>query len=103
MRLAAIDVGSNSIHMIVCNVRPDLSFEVIDREKDMIRLGAGALAKGRLPEANIVAALESLAKFRRLAESHDVDEIVVAATSAVREADNGTDLITQARRRLGLR
>jgi exopolyphosphatase/guanosine-5'-triphosphate,3'-diphosphate pyrophosphatase len=103
MRLAAIDVGSNSIHMIVCNVRPDLSFEVIDREKDMIRLGAGALARGRLPEANIVAALESLAKFRRLAESHQVDEIIVAATSAVREADNGPDLITQARRRLGLR
>ena len=102
MRLAAIDVGSNSIHMIVCNVRPDLSFEVIDREKDMIRLGAG-LQRGRLPDTNLAAALESLAKFKRLAESHQVDEIVVAATSAVREADNGTDLITQARRRLGLR
>jgi exopolyphosphatase/guanosine-5'-triphosphate,3'-diphosphate pyrophosphatase len=102
MRLAAIDVGSNSIHMIVCNVRPDLSFEVIDREKDMIRLGAG-LQRGRLPELNLAAALESLAKFKRLAESHQVDEIVVAATSAVREADNGTDLITQARRQLGLR
>jgi exopolyphosphatase/guanosine-5'-triphosphate,3'-diphosphate pyrophosphatase len=102
MRLAAIDVGSNSIHIIVCNVRPDLSFEVIDREKDMIRLGAG-LQRGRLPDANLAAALESLAKFKRLAESHQVDEIVVAATSAVREADNGTDLITQARRQLGLR
>ncbi|HEX5069551.1 MAG TPA: Ppx/GppA phosphatase family protein [Vicinamibacterales bacterium] len=102
MRLAAIDVGSNSIHIIVCNVRPDLSFEVIDREKDMIRLGAG-IQRGRLPDTNLAAALESLAKFKRLAESHGVDEIVVAATSAVREADNGTDLITQARRRLGLR
>ena len=102
MRLAAIDVGSNSIHIIVCNVRPDLSFEVIDREKDMIRLGAG-VQRGRLPDTNLVAALESLAKFKRLAESHQVDEIVVAATSAVREADNGTDLITQARRQLGLR
>src|SRR6187399_1467197 len=102
MRLAAIDVGSNSIHMIVCNVRPDLSFEVIDREKDMIRLGAG-LQRGRLPEANLAAALESLGKFKRLAESHGVDEIVVAATSAVREADNGGDLITQSRRQLGLR
>jgi len=102
MRLAAIDVGSNSIHIIVCNVRPDLSFEVIDREKDMIRLGAG-VQRGRLPDTNLAAAIESLAKFKRLAESHQVDEIVVAATSAVREADNGTDLITQARRQLGLR
>ena len=103
MRIAAIDVGSNSVHMIVCAIRPDLSFEVVDREKDMIRLGAGVLGKGRLPEANIAAALESLAKFKRLAESNGVDEIVVAATSAVREAENGADLITQARRQLQLR
>ena len=102
MRIAAIDVGSNSVHMIVCRVRPDLSFEVVDREKDMIRLAAGVLGRGRLPEANMAAALESLAKFKRLAESHDVDEIIVAATSAVREAENGNELLTQARRRLGL-
>ena len=103
MRIAAIDVGSNSVHMIVCRVRPDLSFEVVDREKDMIRLAAGVLSRRKLPEANLAAALESLGKFKRLAESHGVDEIVVAATSAVREADNGGDLITQSRRQLGLR
>src|SRR6187200_801450 len=102
MRIAAIDVGSNSVHMIICRVRPDLSFEVVDREKDMIRLAAGVLSRRKLPEANLAAALESLGKFKRLAESHGVDEIVVAATSAVREADNGNELITQARRRLGL-
>ena len=43
MRLAAIDIGTNSVHMIVVRVRPDLSFEVIDREKAMVRLGAGGL------------------------------------------------------------
>ena len=41
MRLAAIDIGTNSIHMIVVQVRPDLSFEIVDREKEMVRLGAG--------------------------------------------------------------
>jgi exopolyphosphatase/guanosine-5'-triphosphate,3'-diphosphate pyrophosphatase len=102
MRIATIDVGSNSVHMIVCRVRPDASFEVIDREKDMIRLGAGAV-DGRLPDANLTTALASLAKFKRLAESHGVDEIIVAATSAIREATNGADLITAARRELDLR
>ena len=43
MRIAAIDIGTNSVHMIVVRVRPDLSFEVIDREKAMVRLGAGGL------------------------------------------------------------
>jgi exopolyphosphatase/guanosine-5'-triphosphate,3'-diphosphate pyrophosphatase len=103
MRIAAIDVGSNSIHMIVCAIRPDQSFEVIDREKDMIRLGAGTLARHELPDSNIATALQTLAKFRRLAESHGVDEIIAAATSAVREADNGGDFIAAARRDVGLR
>jgi exopolyphosphatase/guanosine-5'-triphosphate,3'-diphosphate pyrophosphatase len=43
VRIAAIDIGTNSIHMIVVQVRPDFSFEVIDREKVMVRLGAGGL------------------------------------------------------------
>ena len=52
MRIAAIDIGTNSIHMIVVQVRPDLSFEVIDREKDMVRLGAGGLdGRALTPEA----------------------------------------------------
>ena len=92
MRIAAIDIGTNSLHMIVCRMRPDLSFEVIDREKDMIRLGAGGLDRGELAESSIGAAMQTLSKFHRLAESHGVDEIIVAATSAVREAENGGGL-----------
>ena len=103
MRIAAIDVGSNSVHMIVCRIRPDLSFEVIDREKDMIRLGAGSLGGRPLPEPIVAVAMQTLSKFKRLAESHGVDEIIVAATSAVREAENGDAFIAAARREVGLR
>ena len=46
MRIAAIDIGTNSLHMIVVRVRPDLSFEVIDREKEMVRLGADIRTDG---------------------------------------------------------
>ena len=59
MRIAAIDIGSNSIHIIVCRIRPDLSFEVVDREKDMIRLASGTLAKRRLPDPNIATAMQT--------------------------------------------
>ena len=67
-------------------VRADLSFEVIDREKDMIRLGAGGLDGSTLTTGVVGAAMQTLSKFRRLAESHSVDEIIGAATSAVRIA-----------------
>ena len=103
MRLAAIDIGTNSIHMIVVQVRPDLSFEVIDREKDMVRLGAGGLDGKRLTQTATAAALTTLSKFKRLAESHKVDEIIAAATSATREAENGGDFIADVDRLTGIK
>ena len=102
MRIAAIDIGTNSIHMIVVQVRADLSFEVIDREKDMVRLGAGGLDGKSLTPTAMGAALQTLSKFKRLAESHKVDEIIAAATSATREADNGGDFIADVNRRTGI-
>jgi exopolyphosphatase / guanosine-5'-triphosphate,3'-diphosphate pyrophosphatase len=103
MRLAAIDIGTNSVHMIVVRVRPDLSFEVIDREKEMVRLGAGGLDGRALTGAAMEAALQALAKFRRLADSHGVDEIIAAATSATREAENGGDFLAAIAERTGIR
>jgi exopolyphosphatase/guanosine-5'-triphosphate,3'-diphosphate pyrophosphatase len=89
MRLAAIDIGTNSVHMIVVNVRADLSFEVIDREKVMVRLGAGGLDGRLLTTEAMTAALQALSTFRLLTERHGVDEVLATATSAVREARNG--------------
>src|SRR5215831_6954054 len=102
MRIAAIDVGTNSIHMIICRIRSDFSFEVIDREKDMIRHGAGGLEGRTLQPTAMAVAMQTLSKFRRLAEAHGVDEIVAAATSAVREARNGAEFVTAARRDVGV-
>jgi exopolyphosphatase/guanosine-5'-triphosphate,3'-diphosphate pyrophosphatase len=103
MRIAAIDIGTNSVHMIVVRVRPDLSFEIVDREKAMVRLGAGGLDGRALTPDAMTAALQALSKFKRLADSHQVDEIVAAATSATREAENGGDFLAQIERETGIR
>ncbi len=103
IKLAAIDIGTNSVHMIVVQVRPDLSFEVIDREKDMVRLGAGGLDGRALTAEAMQAALQVLSKFRRLAESHAVEEIVAVATSAVREAENGGEFLHAISQQTGIR
>ena len=103
MRIAAIDIGTNSLHMIVVQVRPDRSFEVVDREKEMVRLGSGGLGGRALTDTTTTAALQALSKFRRLADSHDVDEVVAAATSAVREADNGPEFLAAIHQRTGIR
>jgi exopolyphosphatase/guanosine-5'-triphosphate,3'-diphosphate pyrophosphatase len=103
MRLAAIDIGTNSVHMIVVRVRPDLSFEVVDREKEMVRLGAGGLDGRKLTREAMSAALQALSKFERLARSHEVDEILAAATSATREAENGGEFLATIERTTGIR
>jgi exopolyphosphatase/guanosine-5'-triphosphate,3'-diphosphate pyrophosphatase len=103
MRIAAIDIGTNSVHMIVVRVRPDLSFEIVDREKVMVRLGAGGLDGRALTPDAMAAAFQALAKFKRLAESHQVDEVLAAATSATREAENGGEFLAQIERQTGIR
>jgi exopolyphosphatase/guanosine-5'-triphosphate,3'-diphosphate pyrophosphatase len=103
MRIAAIDIGTNSLHMIVVRVRPDLSFEVIDREKEMVRLGAGGLDGRALTPEAMHAALQVLSKFRRLADSHRVDEIIAVATSATREAENGSEFLQAIVEKTGIR
>lgn len=102
MRIAAIDIGTNSVHMIVVQVRPDHSFEIVDREKEMVRLGAGGLGGRALTETTMRSALQALTKFKRLADSHEVDEVVAAATSAVREAENGREFLDAIRQRTGI-
>src|ERR671934_2409934 len=103
MRLAAIDIGTNSVHMIVVQVRPDMSFEVIDREKEMVRLGAGGLDGRALTPEAMHAALQVLSKFRRLAESHGVDDVIAVATSATREAENGGEFLQAVTDQTGIR
>src|SRR5262249_42767008 len=103
MRVAAIDIGTNSIHMIVVEIRPDLSFEIVDREKAMVRLGAGGLDGRALTPEAMHAGLQVLSKFRRLAESHGVDEVIAVATSATREAENGGDFLSAVIDQTGMR
>jgi exopolyphosphatase/guanosine-5'-triphosphate,3'-diphosphate pyrophosphatase len=103
MRIAAIDCGTNSMHITVVRIRPDLSFEVIDREKEMVRLGSGGLDGRALTEEAIQTGLQTFSRFRRLADSHQVEEILSAATSAVREAENGGEFLRAVERETGIK
>jgi exopolyphosphatase/guanosine-5'-triphosphate,3'-diphosphate pyrophosphatase len=103
MRLAAIDIGTNSVHMIVVQVHADHSFEVIDREKEMVRLGAGGLDGRALTDSAMSAGLQALSKFKRLADSYQVDDVLAAATSATREAENGGDFLAAIEEHTGIR
>src|SRR5687768_12815557 len=103
MKLAAIDIGTNSIHMVIVKVEPQSRiFEIIDREKEMVFLGKGSLLKGRLPQENIDRGLDALKSFKAIADTHHVDEIITTATSAVREASNGREFMNLVKKETGI-
>ena len=92
--VAAIDVGTNSTHMLVASVDVALGTFSIDlAEKSNTRLGERDPETGELTPEAMTRGLESLRRFRELAVSHQVEQVVVAATSAVREAPNGRDFL----------
>jgi exopolyphosphatase/guanosine-5'-triphosphate,3'-diphosphate pyrophosphatase len=101
-RLAAIDIGSNSIHMVVVERGGAGGYRVLARERDMVRLGKSALAGGALSQKAMRKGLEALLKMTTLARLKGAREIVAVATSAVREAGNGREFLTQVRALTGL-
>ncbi len=102
-QVAAIDIGTNSIHLLIAAVDPELrSFRVVLAEKSTTRLGERDPETGDLSAAAIERAFLALRHCRALAESHGVEQILTAATSAVREAPNGRTFIQAVQEQLGL-
>ncbi len=101
-RLAAIDVGSNSIRLLVAEHDPQSGLHVIDEVKDQPRLATGLAATGRLDELAMARALIVLQRMREVAERRGVKRISAVATSAVREAENGEAFVAQVNKELGI-
>lgn len=99
---AAIDIGSNSIHMIVVAPEDGGGYRILRREKEMVQLGRSALGRGALSGAAIGRGLEALLKMTTLARLKGVDRAVAVATSAVREAANGREFLSRVKALTGL-
>jgi len=101
--LAAIDIGTNSIHMVVVRVHPAIpAFTIIAKEKDTVRLGDRDPKTGDLTPVAMNRAIAALQRCQKLAKSLNAEQIVAVATSAVREAPNGRDFLKQVDAELGL-
>ncbi|HRK29721.1 MAG TPA: Ppx/GppA phosphatase family protein [Tepidisphaeraceae bacterium] len=102
LRLAAIDVGSNSIHMIVAQADSDGGMTTLWRMKEPVGLGRISFPSRRLSGEAMQRAVTVLERFKQAAAQRRCEKTMAIATSAVREAQNGGDLIERIRRELGL-
>jgi len=86
--VAAIDVGSNSVRMVIAEVLPDGQIDVLERLQRAVRLGQDAFRRGRLGGQSMRAAVNILQDYRQLLRLYHVERLRAVATSAVREASN---------------
>jgi len=99
--LAAVDIGTNSVHLVVARPMPGGLPEILAREKMPVRLGSGFRDMKTLDSDAIDRAIGALQRFRQIAEAHDA-EVVAVATSAVREAEDRDLFLRRARNEAGI-
>ena len=101
--LAAIDIGTNSIHMVIVKINTQLrSFTIIAKEKDTVRLGDRDPGTGNLASIAMARSMEALRRCQDLAVSMRADHILAVATSATREAANGQEFLARIETELGI-
>jgi len=99
--LAAIDIGTNSIHLVVVKVKENDRFEILAQEKEVVRLGSGSKDMKYLKQDAMDRGIEVLKRFKQIAEISRA-EIRAVATSAVREALNKEVFIQRATSEVGI-
>ncbi len=101
-KLAAIDIGSNSIKLAIIEAAASDSFTVILQERERVRLGETLKTRFISAEA-IQKSANAIAKFRSIAESRNVNKILAVATASVREASNSIEFVNQVEVKTGIR
>lgn len=100
-RLAAIDIGTNSIRCIVVEVYQQGRYTILDDEKTTVRLGENLAASGAISAAAFARAVDALSRIRKLIDGLKVTDVEAVATSAVRSASNGSELVAVLTHELG--
>lgn len=93
MKLAAIDIGSNSIKLVVVDAASSDSFAVLARDKETVRLGHETLREGFLSPAAVERAADCVKRFRSIAEARGAERVLAIATASVRAASNASEFI----------
>jgi exopolyphosphatase/guanosine-5'-triphosphate,3'-diphosphate pyrophosphatase len=102
-KIAAIDIGSNSIKLAIIEAAASDSFTVLLQERERVRLGQETLRKRLLSPEAIARSAEAIGRFRSIADSRRVETIVAVATASVREAANAADFVKEVEAKTGVR
>lgn len=89
MRIGAVDIGTNSVHLLVAEIDGNGQITTIEKAREQVMLGSGGIGRQQITDEAFNRGVEALRTFRAACDSLDVVDVHAAATSAVREASNG--------------
>lgn len=98
---AAIDIGSNTIHVVVARCTAD-DLDIVADEVEMIRIGESVTATGEISAEKRDDTIAVLHKYKSLAEQHAARPVLVVATEAIRQAKNSAEFLDDVKRETGL-
>ena len=101
-RLGAIDIGSNSVRLLVAEALRGGTYRILDEEREPTRLGRSASVEGRLDDESMDRTVAALRTFKEIATGYQVTRLRTIATCAVREARNGPEFCRRVREEVGL-
>jgi exopolyphosphatase / guanosine-5'-triphosphate,3'-diphosphate pyrophosphatase len=105
LKLAAIDIGSNAIRFQISTVldnAPQVLFKKLEYVRFPLRLGHDVFSTGRISTKSAEKFKKLMKAFRLLIELYEVDDYMFCATSAMRESENGLDLVTEVQEQIGV-
>jgi exopolyphosphatase/pppGpp-phosphohydrolase len=99
---AAIDIGSNTIHLVIARCKPD-DLDILADELELVRIGESVTATGEISQQKLLGTIKTLCRYKSLAEQHGAGKILVIATEAIRQASNSSAFLEDVQRETGLK
>jgi exopolyphosphatase/guanosine-5'-triphosphate,3'-diphosphate pyrophosphatase len=102
MRIAVLDLGTNTFHLLIVNLKKDKTFSIIFRSKVMVKLGEGAIREKMIAEIPFSRGIRALKHYAEMIALHRAEKVYTFATSGIRSALNGKKFIAAAKKETGI-
>src|SRR5258705_6503945 len=103
MKIAVLDLGTNTFHLLIADVRRDKSMTRVFKSKIMVKLGEGAIQKNYIAEIPFQRGIQALRHYAEVIRNHKPDKVFAFATSGIRSARNRKDFIEAAFKETSIR